>query len=87
MQNIQFDTSLKRDAALNLGSIQVSGGQLQMSFNQESIYFQAKCLEYHFSDMLEMLIDQATEPRADVVVELGELKRQTQLLTKAQVIE
>lgn len=43
--------------------VQMSGGDYNMHFDRESMWFQASCLAHDSVDLFNMLTDTALEPR------------------------
>lgn len=56
--------------------IQMSGGDMQMSYNQESIYFHGHCIEYDAVDMFQMMVDIALEPRSVLAANVAKYKNE-----------
>ncbi len=54
--------------------IQMSGGDMQMHYDQESIYFKGHCLEYDTIDMFQMMVDIALEPRSVLAANVAKSK-------------
>ena len=46
--------------------VQMSGGEFEMDYNQESTYFKAHCLSHDVVDIFNMMADCALEPRSVV---------------------
>jgi hypothetical protein len=44
--------------------IQMTGGDLEMEFDQEKMYYRGYCMEYDVTDMLQVLVDVALEPKS-----------------------
>jgi len=53
---------------INSSMIQMSGGDLTMSFDQEKIYFKANCLAHDVPKMLRVLSDCALEDRSPIAI-------------------
>ncbi len=54
--------------------IQMSGGDMQMHFDQESMYFKGHCIEYDTIDMFQMMVDIALEPRSVLAANVAKSK-------------
>jgi processing peptidase subunit beta len=54
--------------------IQMSGGDMQMDYNQESMYFKGHCIEYDTIDMFQMMVDIALEPRSVLAANVAKSK-------------
>ena len=61
---------------INYGMIQMSGGDMQMNYDQESVYFKGHCLEYDTIDMFQMMVDIALEPRSVLAANVAKSKNQ-----------
>eukprot|EP00826_Nyctotherus_ovalis_P057162 TRINITY_DN7808_c0_g1_i3.p1 TRINITY_DN7808_c0_g1~~TRINITY_DN7808_c0_g1_i3.p1 ORF type:complete len:354 (+),score=90.76 TRINITY_DN7808_c0_g1_i3:576-1637(+) len=51
--------------------VQMSGGDLSMSFDQERAYFKASCLEHDVPEMLGVLSDCALEDRSPIAINVA----------------
>lgn len=54
--------------------IQMSGGAMEMNFDQESMYFKGHCIEYDTIDMFQMMVDIALEPRSVLAANVAKSK-------------
>jgi predicted Zn-dependent peptidase len=54
--------------------IQMSGGDFDMSFDQENTYFKGYCHEYDVIDMFQMMVDCALEPRSVLAANVARSK-------------
>jgi predicted Zn-dependent peptidase len=52
----------------------MSGGDMQMDYNQESMYFKGHCIEYDTIDMFQMMVDIALEPRSVLAANVAKSK-------------
>jgi processing peptidase subunit alpha len=52
----------------------MSGGDMEMNFDQESMYFGGHCIEYDVIDMFQMLVDCALEPRSVLAANVARSK-------------
>jgi len=59
---------------INYGMIQMSGGDMQMNYDQESMYFKGHCIEYDTIDMFQMMVDIALEPRSVLAANVAKSK-------------
>ena len=39
-----------------------------MEYDQERLYLKGQCLEYHATDLFEMMVDMAFEPRSELAI-------------------
>ncbi len=53
------------------GMIQMSGGNVEMDYDQEKMYFRGHCLEHDVYDIFQLLIDAALEPRSQIAANVG----------------
>ena len=44
----------------------MSGGNMEMEYDQEKMYFKAHCLEHDVYDLFQLLIDAALEPKSHI---------------------
>lgn len=51
LKNTYLKTLKHTNETINYGMIQMSGGKLEMEYDQEKIYFKGHCLEYDVIDM------------------------------------
>ena len=54
----------------------MSGGKMEMDFDQEHMYFRGNCLEYDVIDMFQMMSDIALEPRSVLAANVARSKNQ-----------
>jgi predicted Zn-dependent peptidase len=54
--------------------IQMSGGSFTMDYDQERMYFKGHCIEYDVSDMFQMMVDCALEPRSVLAANVARAK-------------
>ena len=52
----------------------MSGGDMQMNYDQESTYFNGHCIEYDTIDMSQMMVDIALEPRSVLAANVAKSK-------------
>jgi len=55
------------------GMVQMSGGEFEMDYDQESTYFKAHCLSHDVVDIFNMMADCALEPRSVVAANVSVL--------------
>lgn len=63
LKNTYLKTGKHTNETVNYGVIQMSGGDMQMDYDQERMYFKGHCLEYDVIDMFQVMTDIAFEPR------------------------
>jgi len=64
LKNTYLKTLKHTNETINYGMIQMSGGECEMDYDEESIYYKANCFEYDVTDVFRMLGDLAFEPRS-----------------------
>lgn len=74
LSNTYLKTLKHTNETVNYGMIQMSGGSMQMDYDQEKIYFAGQCLEYDTIDMFQMMIDIALEPRSVMAANVAKAK-------------
>lgn len=52
----------------------MSGGDMQMDYDQEKMYFKGHCIEYDTIDMFQMMVDLALEPRSVLAANVARSK-------------
>ena len=74
LKNTYLKTLKHTNETINYGMIQMSGGDMQMNYDQESIYFNGNCIEYDTIDMFQMMVDIALEPRSVLAANVAKSK-------------
>jgi len=64
IKNTYLKTLKHTNETINYGMIQMSGGDMQMDYDQEKMFFKGHCIEYDTIDMFQMMVDLALEPRS-----------------------
>lgn len=64
IQNTYLKTLKHTNETINYGMIQMSGGETNMTYDEETMYYSSYCFEYDTLDMFRMLADCAFEPRS-----------------------
>jgi predicted Zn-dependent peptidase len=64
IKNTYLKTLKHTNETINYGMIQMSGGEAEMEFDEETSWWNTHCFEYDASDMFRMLADCAFEPRS-----------------------
>lgn len=49
---------------------------MQMDYDHERVYYKAQCLEYDVTDMFQMMVDCALEPRSVLAANVAKAKNQ-----------
>ena len=49
---------------MNYGMMQMSGGDMNMTFDREKMYWSGRCVEYNVEDIFNVILDCALEPRS-----------------------
>jgi len=74
LKNTYLKTLKHTNETINYGIIQMSGGDMQMDYDQESMYFKGHCIEYDTIDMFQMMVDIALEPRSVLAANVAKSK-------------
>lgn len=74
LKNTYLKTLKHTNETINYGMIQMSGGDMQMDFDQERTYFKGHCIEYDVIDMFQMMVDVALEPRSVMAANVARSK-------------
>lgn len=74
LKNTYLKTLKHTNETINYGMIQMSGGDMQMNYDQESMYFKGHCIEYDTIDMFQMMVDIALEPRSVLAANVAKSK-------------
>lgn len=74
LKNTYLKTLKHTNETINYGMIQMSGGDMEMNFDQESMYFKGHCIEYDTIDMFQMMVDIALEPRSVLAANVAQSK-------------
>ena len=76
LQNTYLKTLKHTNETINYGMIQMSGGAMTMEYDQERTYFRGHCIEYDVTDMFQMMVDCALEPRSVMAANVARSKNQ-----------
>jgi processing peptidase subunit beta len=76
LKNTYLKTLKHTNETINYGMIQMSGGNMQMDYDQERTYFKGHCIEYDTIDMFQMMVDLALEPRSVIAANVAMSKNQ-----------
>lgn len=74
LKNVYLKTLKHTNETVNYGMIQMSGGAMDMDYDQETTYFRGNCIEYDTVDMFQMLVDIALEPRSVLAANVAKSK-------------
>jgi len=74
IKNTYYKTVLKTNETVNYGMVQMSGGNFEMDYDQESTYWKANCLSHDVYDIFSMMSDCALEPRSVPAANIGMAK-------------
>lgn len=74
LKNTYLKTLKHTNETINYGMIQMSGGDMQMDYDQERTYFKGHCIEYDTVDMFQMMVDIALEPRSVLAANVAKAK-------------
>ena len=76
LKNTYLKTLKHTNETINYGMIQMSGGDMNMEYDQERTYFGGHCIEYDVTDMFQMMVDCALEPRSVLAANVARSKNQ-----------
>jgi predicted Zn-dependent peptidase len=76
LKNTYLKTLKHTNETINYGMIQMSGGHMEMDFDQEKTYFRGSCIQYDTIDMFQMMVDIALEPRSVMAANVARGKNQ-----------
>lgn len=71
LKSTYLKTVKHTNETINYGMIQMSGGECEMQYDEETTYFNAYSFEYDTSDIFRMLGDMAFEPRTILSANVG----------------
>jgi len=74
LKNTYLKTLKHTNETINYGMIQMSGGDMEMDYDQERMFFKGHCIEYDTIDMFQMLVDIALEPRSVLAANVARSK-------------
>jgi len=74
LKNTYLKTLKHTNETINYGMIQMSGGRMEMDYDQEHMFFSGNCLEYDVIDMFQMMVDVALEPRSVLAANVARSK-------------
>lgn len=76
LKNTYLKTLKHTNETMNYNVIQMSGGYLDMDYDQERTYFRGQCIEYDTIDMFQVMVDIALEPRSVMAANVARSKNQ-----------
>lgn len=76
LKNTYLKTLKHTNETMNYNVIQMSGGYLDMDYDQERTYFRGQCIEYDTIDMFQVMVDIALEPRSVLAANVARSKNQ-----------
>jgi len=76
LKNTYLKTLKHTNETINYGMIQMSGGDMTMDYDQERTYFKGHCIEYDVTDMFQMMVDIALEPKSVLAANVARSKNQ-----------
>merc|ERR1719230_1321560 len=74
LKNTYLKTLKHTNETMNYNVIQMSGGYLDMDYDQERTYFRGQCIEYDTIDMFQVMVDIALEPRSVLAANVARSK-------------
>lgn len=82
-KNTYLKTIKHTNETVNYNMVLMSGGYMEMTYDQERTYFRGNCLPYDTIDMFQMMVDIALEPKTMLSANVAKMKnRQSQNLQK-----
>ena len=79
LKNVYLKTLKHTNETVNYGMIQMSGGDMQMEYDQETTYYKGHCIEYDTVDMFQMMVDISLEPRSVLAANVAKSKSKKSL--------
>lgn len=76
IKNTYLKTLKHTNETINYGMIQMSGGDMTMDYDQERTYYKGHCIEYDVTDMFQMMVDIALEPKSVFAANVGKSMNQ-----------
>lgn len=64
IKNTYYKTLKHTNETINYGMVQMSGGECEMTYDEETMFYHAYSFEYDVTDIFRMLGDMAFEPRS-----------------------
>jgi len=74
IKNVYLKTLKHTNETVNYGMSQMCGGHIKMDYDQESMYFNASCIEYDVTDIFQVLVDLAYEPKSTLAANVAKSK-------------
>ena len=74
IKNVYLKTLKHTNETVNYGMSQMCGGHIKMDYDQESMYFNAQCIEYDVTDIFQVLVDLAFEPKSTLSANVAKMK-------------
>jgi len=83
IKNVYLKTLKHTNETVNYGMSQMCGGHIKMDYDLETMYFNAQCIEYDVTDIFQVLVDMAFEPKSTLAANVAKMKnRRTHDLAK-----
>jgi len=74
LKNTYLKTLKNTNETINYGMIQMSGGSMTMDYDQERTFYKGQCIEYDTTDMFQMMVDVALEPKSVLAANVAKAK-------------
>jgi len=74
LKNVYLKTLKHTNETINYGMAQMTGGHIRMDYDQETMYFNGSCIEYDVSDIFQVLVDIAYEPKSTLAANVAKAK-------------
>lgn len=76
LKNTYLKTAINTNETVNYGVNQMSGGDFEVNFDRESIYYKASCLSHDVIDVFGVVADCAFEPKNVVAASVAQMKNE-----------
>lgn len=74
LKHVYLKTAINTNETVNYGVAQMAGGDFEVDYNRENIFYRVNCLSHDVIDVFSMLTDCAFEPRNVVACSVGQHK-------------
>jgi len=71
LKNTYLKTAINTNETVNYGIAQMAGGQFEMDYNRENVFYHVNCLSHDVIDVFSMMADCAFEPKNFVSAGVG----------------
>ena len=74
LKNTYLKTLKNTNETINYGMIQMSGGSMTMDYDQERTFYKGQCIDSDTTDMFQMMVDVALEPKSVLAANVAKAK-------------